>query len=97
MNKLISIRTNILYFKKKKETINEADTLLRHHELIFVVEKPKYIQNEKSEIVPTAGYEEFKFLISDENYSEMIDLLKKLYEIDESTIGLAKENLVEPA
>jgi len=86
-----------LYFKKKKESINEADTMLRHHELIFVVEKPKYLQNEKSEIVPVAEYEEFKFLISDENYAEMIDLLKKLYNIDESTIGLEKENVVEPA
>lgn len=97
MNKLISIRTNILYFKKKKEVINEADTMLRHHELMFVVEKAKYVQNENSEIVPIVDYEEFKFIISDENYAEMIDLLKKLYDIDESTIGLVKQDVVETA
>lgn len=95
MDKLISIRTNILYFKKKKETINEEDTLLRHHELIFVVEKAKYSLKDTSEIIQTPDYSEFKFLVSEENFAEMIDMLKKLYDIDESTIGLAKQE-VEP-
>jgi hypothetical protein len=91
MNKLISIRTNILYFKKKKETINEADTMLRHHELIFVTEKAKYSLKDNTEIVQSPDYEEFKFLVSEENFAEMIDMLKKLYDIDESTIGLVKQ------
>lgn len=96
MDKLISIRTNILYFKKKKETINEEDTLLRHHELIFVVEKAKYSLKDTSEIIQTPDYSEFKFLVSEENFAEMIDMLKKLYDIDESTIGLVKQEVVEP-
>jgi hypothetical protein len=97
MDKLISIRTNVLYFKKKKETINEEDKMLRHHELIFVVEKAKYQLKDKKEIIEIPDYDEFKFIISEENFAEMIDLLKKIYNIDESTIGLIKKEVVEPA
>ena len=95
MDKLVSIRTNILYFKKKKESINEADTMLRHHELIFVVEKAKYSIKDTSGLIQTPDYSEFKFIVSEENFAEMIDMLKKLYVIDESTIGISKEEVVK--
>ena len=42
MNTLLSVRTNIVYAKKKKQDEKAEDEFVRHQELIFLVDKPTY-------------------------------------------------------
>lgn len=87
MNKIVSLRSNIFYFKKKKEKKNELDTYLRQHEIIIVVEKTKYIHSDNG-VIPQVCLEDMSFIIAQENFEELVGMLSTLGEIDESTIEL---------
>lgn len=87
MNTLLSIRTNILYSKKKKENNEDADEFIKHNELIFLVDKPKYIQNNEGNIVRSRGVEELRFTVSEKAFEALIKLLTELKNTDESGLS----------
>ena len=87
MNTLISVRTNILYSKKEKKVKGDADEFVKHHELIFLVDKPKYMQTNGGEIVRERGIEELRFTVSERAFDELIKVLVKLQDIDESELS----------
>jgi hypothetical protein len=87
MNTLLSIRTNILYAKKHKENKEDADEFVKHHELIFLVDKPKYTQTNGGEIVRERAVDELRFMVSEKVFGTLIDHLIKLKDIDESELG----------
>ncbi len=87
MNHLISIRTNIIYAKKKKENETDADEYKKFHELIFLVDKPTYRRTNDSDIVREREVEELRFNVSDKAFDEMIKLLVKLKDIKEEELG----------
>lgn len=86
MNHLISIRTNIIYAKKKKEQENEQDEYKRYQELIFLVDKPTYRQTNSAEIIRERAIEELRFTVSDKAFDELIKVLTKLKDIEESEL-----------
>lgn len=79
MNTLLSIRTNIFYAKKE-------DELIKHHEIIFLVDKPKYTQTNGGEIIRERAVDELRFIISDKVFDTLIEHLVKLKDIDESEL-----------
>lgn len=87
MNTLLSIRTNILYAKKGKKSKEDADEFVKHHELIFLVDKPKYTQTNGGEIVRERAVDELRFIVSEKVFDTLIDHLVRLKDIDESELG----------
>jgi hypothetical protein len=87
MNTLLSIRTNVLYAKKDKKNKEDADEFIKHHELIFLVDKPKYTQTNGGEIVRERAVDELRFIVSEKVFDTLIDHLVKFKDIDESELG----------
>ena len=87
MNTLISVRTNLLYSKKDKKQKEDADEFVKHHELIFLVDKPQYHQTNSGEIVRERAIDELRFTVSEKAYDELIKGLVKLQSIDESELS----------
>lgn len=85
MNQLISIRTNILYTKNQKEKKEDEDVFLKHHELIFLVDKAKY-SIDSGEIVRKRYIQELRFTINEKAYDELIKTLVKIQKIDDSKL-----------
>ena len=87
MNHLISLRTNILYAKKAKKEETEPDEFKRYQELIFLVDKPNYRYSTEGEIVRERGIEEVRFTVSEKAFDELIKLLVKLKDVEESELS----------
>jgi hypothetical protein len=76
MNNLLSIRTNVLYAKKKN---NESqDEFIKHYEIIFLVEKPKYSLTNTKEVVKENGVEDLRLIVSEKDIPELINFLLEL-------------------
>lgn len=86
MNTLLSIRTNILYSKKEKKDKKSQDEFVKHHELIFLVDKPKYTQTNGGDIVRERAVEELRFTVSENAFETLIEHLIKLKDIEESDL-----------
>jgi hypothetical protein len=80
MKKLVSITTNILYGKKKNQ--NEYE-FVKHYELIFLLDTPKYRYSNEGEIIRERGLDEMRFTISENDLENLIKLLKEIKDIDE--------------
>jgi len=87
MNTLVSIRTNIIYAKKKKESEKSEEEFERHQELIFLVDKPNYRYSNEGEIIRERGLEELRFSVSKKAFEELIKLLVEFKDIDESELS----------
>lgn len=87
MNTLLSIRTNIIYSKKEKKDKTTQDEFVKHHELIFLVDKPKYTQTNGGDIVRERAVEELRFTVSEKAFEALIEHLVKLKDIDESELS----------
>ena len=86
MNTLLQIRTNILYNKKDKKNKQDADVFVKHFELIFLVDKPKYAQTNSGEIIRERAVGELRFNVSENNIDALIAQLAKLKDMDESEL-----------
>ena len=86
MNKLLSIRTNIFYSKKEKKSKKDPDEFVKYNELIFLVDKPKYTKTNSGESVREKAIEDLRLTISADAFDELIKLLIKLKDIDESEL-----------
>lgn len=84
MNTLVSVRTNIVYAKKKKQ---DEDEFVRHQELIFLVDKPTYRYSNEGEIIRERGLDEVRFTVSEMAFEQLIKLLEKLKDIDETELS----------
>ncbi len=73
MNHLISIRSNFLYSKSKKES--GEDEYKKYYELIFLVDKPSYLMTNEREPVRQRGIEELRFTVSEDAFKQMIEIL----------------------
>jgi hypothetical protein len=87
MNTLVSVRTNIVYAKKKKQDEKAEDEFVRHQELIFLVDKPTYRYSNEGEIIRERGLNEVRFTVSDKAFEKLIELLEKLKDVDESELS----------
>jgi len=87
MNTLLSIRTNILYAKKKKANKDDADEFIKHHEIILLVDKPKYTQTNSGEIVRERAVEELRFVVCKDDFDTLIKNLTILKDCDESELS----------
>lgn len=87
MNTLLSVRTNILYSKKEKKNKDDPDEFVKHHELIFLVDKPKYQQTNSGEIIRERAVDELRLCVSEPAFDELIKVLVKLKDIDESELS----------
>lgn len=79
MNHLISVRTNIIYSK----TIEEFK---RFQELIFLVDQPTYRFSTEGEIIRERQVAELRFTVSDKTFDELIKILLKLKDAEESDL-----------
>jgi len=86
MNTLLSIRTNILYCKKDKKNKEDAYEFVKHNELIFLVDKPKYTQTNGGEIIRERAVEELRFTVSEKAFETLIEHLIKVKDLDESEL-----------
>lgn len=84
MNTLLSIRTNILYAKKPKKIKEDADEFVKHFELIFLVDKPKYTHTNSGEIVRERAVEELRFNVSEKAFESLMENLEIIKNSDES-------------
>jgi hypothetical protein len=87
MNTLVSVRTNIVYAKKKQQDEKAEDEFVRHQELIFLVDKPTYRYSNEGEIIRERGLDEVRFTVSDKAFEQLIKLLEKLKDVDESELS----------
>lgn len=86
MNTLLSIRTNIIYAKKAKKDKKEPDEFEKYQELIFLVDKPSYIQTNEGEIIRQRGVEEMRFTVSEKAFEQLITFLSKIKDVEESDL-----------
>lgn len=86
MGNLVSVRTNILYAKKKKVDEKDKDEFIKHHELVFVVDKPNYRYSNEGEIIRERSLEEMRFTVSDNSFDNLIENLKILKDVDEKDL-----------
>lgn len=87
MNTLISVRTNIVYAKNKKQDENADDVFVRHQELIFLVDKPTYRYSNEGEIIRERGLDELRFTVSEKAFDQLIKVLEQLKEASESDLS----------
>jgi len=87
MNHLVSIRTNILYGKKEKKDQSEPDEFNRYQELIFLLDKPTYKRTNDGEIIRERGIEEVRFTVSQNAFEELLKVLIKLKDVEESDLS----------
>ena len=87
MNTLVSVRTNIVYAKKKKQDEKAEDEFVRHQELIFLVDNPTYRYSNEGEIIRERGLNEVRFTVSDKAFETLIKLLEQLKDADESDLS----------
>lgn len=81
MNHLISIRTNIMYSKDSK-----TGEYHKFHELIFLVDKPTYKLTNGREVVRERSVEEQRFMVSEEAFSAMMELLSDIKKASEKDL-----------
>ena len=87
MNTLLSIRTNIIYSKKDKKRKEDVDEFVKHHELIFLVDKAKYTQTNGGDIIRERAVDELRFTVPEKAFDTLIEYLVKLKDIDESELS----------
>ena len=87
MNTLLSIRTNILYDKKDKKSEEDSDEFVKHHELILLVDKPKYTLTNDDEIIRERAVDELRFIVSEKTFDMLIQNLIKIKNIDDSDMS----------
>lgn len=83
MSQLLEIRKNITYVKKKPDFVEFE----RIHEIILIVDEPKYTRTNEGDVVRERGCKELRFTIpSDKHYDIFIDLLTKLKDTKEDDL-----------
>lgn len=87
MNHLVSVRTNILYGKGDKKEESQVDEFNKYHELIFLIDKPFYKRSTEGEIIRERGVDEARFIVSEKAFEELIKILVKLKDADESELS----------
>lgn len=80
MNKLLSIRTNIIYLKNKK------DEFIKMNELIFLIQSPKYYTTRENDVVKDSEVKEFRFTVSEKFFDSMIEFLSELRKSNETDL-----------
>lgn len=79
MKQLLSVRTNIFYFKKD-------DDFKRQQELIFLVDEPSYTYSNEGEIIRERGISEVRFTVSETNFDTLIKLLTEFKNAEEEEL-----------
>jgi hypothetical protein len=79
MNTLISIRANIIY---TKEIVDKKEVYNKHQEMVFLVDKPKYRYSNEGNVIRERGVEELRFIVSEESFDSMIDVLAKIKDVE---------------
>jgi len=59
MNQLLEVRKNIYYSKKK----SDSDEYNRIHEIILIVDEPKYTRTNEGDVIRERGCKEIRFTI----------------------------------
>ena len=86
MNSLVSVRTNLMYAKKKKKDAKDQDEYVRQQELIFLIEKPTYKYSNEGEVIREKSLEEMRFSLPVEGIEQLIKLLTQLKDIKEEDL-----------
>ena len=86
MNQLISVRTNLFYRKKEKKQKEDEDVFIKHHELIFLVDKAKYNRTDSGEIVRERAIEELRFTVAEDSFEMLVKILLHMQSADESQL-----------
>ena len=74
MNQLLEIRKNIYYTKKKAD----SEEYNRVHEIIMIVDEPKYIRTNEGDVIRERGCKEIRFTIpSDEMFDKVVEIFTK--------------------
>jgi hypothetical protein len=83
MNQLLEIRKNVYYTKKK----SESDEYNRVHEIVMIVDEPKYSQTNEGSIIRERSCKEIRFTIpSDEMFDQVIEALTELKDSKEENL-----------
>jgi hypothetical protein len=84
MNQLLEIRKNIYYTKKE----SSSEEYNRVHEIVLILDEPKYKQTNEGNIVRERGCKEVRFTIpSDEMFDEVLTVLTKIKEAKEENLS----------
>lgn len=84
MNQLLEIRKNIYYTKKE----SDSEEYNRLHEIVLIVDEPKYTQTNEGNIVRERGCKEVRFTIpSDEMFDEVLKVLAKYKDSKEENLS----------
>jgi hypothetical protein len=86
MNSLVSVRTNLMYAKKKKKDAKDQDEYVRQQELIFLIEKPTYKYSNEGEVIREKSLEEMRFSLPVEGIEQLIKLLTRLKDLNEEDL-----------
>lgn len=81
MNTITAVRTNIFHTKDKNGLFK------KHHELIFLIDKPSYRYSTEGEVIRERCLDEMRFSVSQDNFQNLIDLLTKIKDAEESDLS----------
>lgn len=76
MEQLISVRTNVFYYKK-------GNDFLKHHEVILLLDSPNYVRSNEGEVIRERGIVEQRFIIANDNIDKLIAHLESIKDIEE--------------
>jgi hypothetical protein len=83
MNQLLDIRKNTYYTKQKSDSIEYN----RVHEIILIVDEPKYTRTNEGDVVRERGCKEIRFTIqSDKVYDNVIEIFTKYKDAKEEDL-----------
>jgi hypothetical protein len=83
MNQLLEIRKNIYYTKKE----SDSKEYNRVHEIIMVVDEPKYTRTNEGDVIRERGCKEIRFTInSDESFDRFVEIMTMYKESKEEDL-----------
>lgn len=83
MNQLLQIRKNIFYTKPD----SEKEEYKRGHEIVLVIDEPKYTRTNEGDVIRERGCKEVRFTLnSDEAFDNLIEILTKYKDSKENDL-----------
>ena len=75
MNSLVSVRSNTFYHKEKKD---EKEVFTKHHEVVLLIDNPKYTCSNEGEVLRERSIEQLRFTVSDDGVDQLIKYLEAI-------------------
>jgi hypothetical protein len=83
MNQLLEIRQNIYY---KKEKVEDEYEYKKIHEIVLVLDEPKYTRTNEGNVVRERGCKEVRFAVTADMFENVVEVFTKYKDLKEEDL-----------